>query len=142
MNVGRYDSHGLLRKKIIEFFEDPPMTEVYHKGERYTVPKITTQSLAVHLGYSSKQSLYDLEKKGDGWADAIHLARSLTKEYYELHGQHGNGSFASWMLSVMGEKPQSDDDGEQAEPMTITFETAEPVAEVKITKGKKGKKCD
>jgi hypothetical protein len=55
--------------------------------------KITLTGLALHLGFESRQSVYDYEKKGE-FSYTIKKARLRVENYYELEllGDHTSGA--------------------------------------------------
>ena len=69
--------------KIDEYFSNPPVEVKYtSEGEKYHAEAPTITGLAYHLGFSSRQSLYDYELK-PLFAYTIKRARLKMEIYYE-----------------------------------------------------------
>lgn len=121
-----YETADELRAAIESFYENPPIRTVIFKGQSMEVHHITTESLARHLGFASRQSLYMLEKKGGEWTKAIEMAKSGIIDHYELQGQHGNSATANFMLGRLLGKAEGEDDAQNAPPSTININVTSP----------------
>ena len=56
----------------------------------YDLNPPTITGLAIHLGYESRQSIYDNEKKNDEFSYIIKRARLRCENYLEKHGLTGD----------------------------------------------------
>lgn len=113
----------LLRDKIQEYFEagvkkrkvtigKAPNTKI----EEIPVPTIT--GLTIHLGFSSRQSFYDYEKR-DGFSYTIKRARLFIECEYEEQLQHGNTTGAIFALKNMGWFDKSEVDNNHSGKINI-----------------------
>jgi hypothetical protein len=94
--VGRpahYTTPGDLEAKVQEYFADPD-----------TKPTIT--GLAYHLGFESRQSLYDYEQKGE-FSYIIKRARLRVEMGYENDLRGNNAAGPIFALKNMGWKDHS-----------------------------------
>lgn len=121
-----YETAEQLRSAIESFYENPPIRTVIFKGQPMEVHHITTESLARHLGFASRQSLYMLEKKGGDWAEAIDMAKSCMIDHYELQGQHGNSATANFMLGRLLGKAEGEEEQQSVPPSTININVTSP----------------
>lgn len=96
-----YSTAEELSLKIEEFFEAPPTRKVVTNGVPVDMPVITMSGLAFHLGFASRQSLYDYEKNED-FSYIIKRARLFIESEYEgrLHQSNPTGSI--FALKNMG----------------------------------------
>lgn len=99
---------------------------------RYPEPPTIT-GLALHLGFESRQSIYDYEKNGD-FSYIIKNARLRVEKGYELalHGDKPTGSI--FALKNMGwtDKTQTEltgKDGEPLSPPVINIQVVPPKTE-------------
>lgn len=86
MTAGRppfYKTPEALQKKIESYFAALPTKTVVVGAEPVEVPAATITGLALHLGFESRQSFYDYEKK-DKFAYTIKRAHLLIENEYEM----------------------------------------------------------
>lgn len=103
--IGRppaYKNVGELQSKIQEFFDDPP-TKIHttKEGDTIEVPFLSITGLALFLGFESRQSFYDYEKK-KAFTYTIKRARTLIENEYEFMLQKGNTAGAIFALKNFG----------------------------------------
>lgn len=101
-----YDSPEVLQERIEDYFESgvKKKTIIVGRGENkeaveVEVPTIT--GLALYLGFESRQSFYDYEKR-EGFSYTIKNARTRIENNYEELLQHGNTPGAIFALKNMG----------------------------------------
>lgn len=102
MTIGRppaFKTPEELEAKINDYFENCP-DNITHADTSVT-RRYTKCGLAIHLGFASKTSMYDYEKKPE-FMYLIKKATSLVEKGYELklHGKHPTG--AIFALKNMG----------------------------------------
>ena len=88
----KFKSAEELQEKIADYFENPPTRKEFYEGELIDVPCITITGLALHLGFESRQSLYDYQER-DEFSYIIKRAKSMVENHYEmsLHGSRPTG---------------------------------------------------
>ncbi len=102
-----------LQKKIDEYFEggiDTTTKVIGNKKDGYQeieVPCLTLTGLALHLGFCSRQSLYDYEKKPE-FSYSIKRARTLIEREYEQLLVTGNPVGAIFALKNFGWKDKQE----------------------------------
>lgn len=99
-----YQSADELQKKIAEYFKNPHTKSYIYKGEKFEVYAMTAEYIAInHLGFKTKQSLYDYRNryKGEGYDEVINGMLDQLIDYWCTAGEHGNGAFAAWVLSSL-----------------------------------------
>lgn len=91
-----------MQEKINQYFADPPTKKHTTKeGDVIDVPFLSITGLALWLGFESRQSFYDYEKK-DGFTYTIKRARALIENEYEFMLQKGNTAGAIFALKNFG----------------------------------------
>jgi hypothetical protein len=95
-----------LQEKIHDYFNGgmKKRTVIIGKGETAIPMEIevpTISGLAYFLGFESRQSFYDYEKK-EGFTYTIKRARLIIEQEYEEQLQHGNTVGAIFALKNMG----------------------------------------
>ena len=77
-NSAKYNTPQQLQKKIDEYFNSSIDTRIYRAkdGEEIEVPSPTITGLSLFLGFASKQSFYDYEKK------PLRNAADITEDYF------------------------------------------------------------
>jgi len=95
-----FSDEDSLQDMIEDYFSNPPVKPVVTKEGVIEVPALTITGLALHLGFESRQSMYDYEKK-DKFTYAIKRARLLIENSYEFQLQHGNSTGAIFALKNM-----------------------------------------
>lgn len=93
-----YSSAEDMQAKIESYFENPP-TKTTNSGD--VVPFISITGLCLHLGFDSRQSFYDYEKKPE-FSYTIKRARTLIESEYEFMLQRGNTTGAIFALKNFG----------------------------------------
>lgn len=110
MNLGGqppfYKTSEELQEKINEYFNGglKKRTIVIGKGENkesLEIPIPTISGLAYFLGFESRQSFYDYEKR-DGFSYTVKRARLFIEQEYEEQLQVGNTTGAIFALKNMG----------------------------------------
>lgn len=126
-----------LRLKINEYFEYvkgefEEVLEINEEGIKETVKKwirypenVTITGLCIYLGFDSRQSFYDYEKR-DGFSYIIKKARLLVENSYEDKAIDAkNPTFHIFALKNMGWSDKHEIDhtsgGEKIEPTRIVF---------------------
>lgn len=139
MRPPNFETPEDLEEKIQEYFESGVKTKTVVVGppnNRYTetiaVPTIT--GLCLYLGFESRQSFYDYEKK-EGFSYTIKKARTLIEVEYEEMLQTGNTSGAIFALKNFGwsDKQEIDQKTEHSGSIDITWE--EPKIQHSTDKG-------
>ena len=103
------------------------------KGEDAEViemPVLSITGLALHLGFVSRQSMYDYELK-DEFTYTIKKARTFIEREYEEALMYGNTTGAIFALKNMGWKDRTDitSDDKPLESKPITVEIVKPTDE-------------
>lgn len=100
----KYKTPDDLHKAIKEYCDNPPLKEYRYKNDVYEAPCMTFDALADGIGFKyGRQAIYDQENRGEEFAKVVEYARSRIRSYWAMAGEHGNASFANYMLSCMGE---------------------------------------
>ena len=97
-------------QKVDDYFANPTIVKHHFKNDVYEVPHITSEAIAMHLGYHPKY-IYALpegrkEEERQEWQDAIDYMRFRIISYYKLVAEHGNPTFGIYMLGCHGIKPE------------------------------------
>jgi hypothetical protein len=119
----KFESVEQLQFAIDAYFDEPPTKEVMTKEGLQVVSVVTITGLALHLGFESRQSLYDYEKN-DKFSYTIKRARLHVENNYEVQLQYGNSTGAIFALKNMNwsDKTQTDIDHKSSDgSMTPTF---------------------
>jgi len=105
----KFESPEDLKLMVDDYLENPPIRTVITKDGPVDYPAITITGLAIHLGFESRQSLYDYEKR-DGFSYIIKKARLYVENAYEYQLQFGNSTGAIFALKNMNwtDKVQSE----------------------------------
>ncbi len=93
----KYKTADSMRELVEDYFKSPPTKTVTKNGESVVVPFISITGLALHLGFASRQSMYDYENKPE-FAYIIKRARTLIESEYEFMLQTGNTTGAIFAL--------------------------------------------
>lgn len=96
-----FETSEQLQSKVEEYFADPPKREFYVNEQKVEVPVITITGLAYHLGFESRQSIYDYEKRGD-FSYIIKRARLRVEQAYEENLKFQNATGSIFALKNMG----------------------------------------
>jgi hypothetical protein len=76
----KYSTPQQLRDKIQKYFEEIDEDSSSSSGE----PLPTQTGLALYLGFASRQSLYDYQKRNDKFSYIIEGAKTLIERYHEI----------------------------------------------------------
>jgi len=97
-----FNSPEEMQASIEEYFKEPPKKKTFVKdmGE-IEIPFVSMSGLALHLGFCSRQSLYDYEKRPE-YSYTIKKARTLIENEYEFQLQKGNTTGAIFALKQFG----------------------------------------
>lgn len=115
-NVGgrppHYPDSEALQSKISDYFnQDLPQRTIGtdKNGNAIKVPVPTISGLAYYLGFESRQSFYDYEKR-EGFSYTVKRARLFIESEYEQQLQVGSTAGAIFALKNMGwfDKTQTD----------------------------------
>jgi len=90
--INDYFNNGVTIRKVVVGKKDPVVVEI-------PVPTIT--GLCYYIGFESRQSFYDYEKR-DGFSYTIKRARLFIEKEYEEQLQQGNTIGAIFALKNMG----------------------------------------
>ena len=109
-----FDSVDKLKETIEDYFDSITESET---------PSIT--GLALHLGFESRQSIYDYEKKGDDYSYTIKRARLRIEYFYEQNLLGKGVTGAIFALKNFGWADRQEVDhttkGESIHPTPIKF---------------------
>lgn len=99
----KYETPEQLEAKVKEYFETGRRTRkvLSKEGVEVEIPCPTITDLCLFLGFDSRQSFYDYEKR-DGFSYTIKKARSLIEREYEELLQRGLGAGAIFALKNFG----------------------------------------
>ena len=101
-----YQTPEDFRKAYKAYLENPKLITVYTKDGPIDAAVMNYDGVAVELGFSSRQGIYDQAKrKGEGWKEVVQEFKSDIKAFWYAYGSVGNSGFANFVLSVMGEVP-------------------------------------
>ena len=92
-----YKTPEEMKDKVDSYFSNPPTKVLTKNGESTEMPFVSITGLALHLGFASRQSMYDYEEKPD-FAYIIKRARTLIESEYEFMLQNGNTTGAIFAL--------------------------------------------
>ena len=109
--VGRplvFSSVEELEECINRYFNGDMRTKLlFNNGISQNIPVPTISGLAIFLGFESRQSLYDYEKR-DEFSYTIKRARLFIEREYEEQLQVGNTTGAIFALKNMGWKDRTE----------------------------------
>lgn len=93
----RFTDPEKMKAAIDEYFSNPPIKILRKNGEAQEIPFISITGLALHLGFCSRQSMYDYEERPK-FSYIIKKARTLIESEYEFLLQNGNTTGAIFAL--------------------------------------------
>lgn len=96
-----FESPEDMQKAIEEYFTNPPIKTVNSKDGTIEIPFISITGLCLELGFCSRQSFYDYEKRPN-FSYIIKRARTLIENEYELMLKGGNTTGAIFALKQFG----------------------------------------
>ncbi len=100
-----YKTKEQMQAKIDEYVSNPPksaMIKITTKdGQEIEAPRLTISGLCYHLGFESRQSFYDYEKKPE-FAYTVKRARLFIEQIYEQNLHAGNCTGSIFALKNMG----------------------------------------
>lgn len=103
-----FESPIEMELKINEYFANCPDKKTVVVGlGTMEMPAITITGLCIYLGFESRQSFYDYEKR-EGFSYTIKKARLRVENYYEQCLQFGNVTGAIFPLKNMGWEDKQD----------------------------------
>ncbi len=121
-----YKTPEELQEKISEYFESgvTKKTVLVGNGENVKAKEIqvpTVTGLSYYLGFASRQSFYDYEKKEE-FAYTIKRARTFIEQHYEELLQAGNTTGAIFALKNFGwtDKQQLEHTGADGGPIELS----------------------
>lgn len=112
-NGGRpahYETPEALRDAVLAFFDECQVSKT----------KATITGLCLHLGFASRASLDDYEKRNDEFSYITKRARLAVENSYELSG----GTIDIFALKNMGWKDKSEVDNNHAGAVQLVFTKA------------------
>lgn len=119
-----FDSPEMMKELIDEFFENPPKKTVIIQGNQIEVPAITITGLAIHLGFDSRQSFYDYEKKPK-FSYILKRARLFVENNYEFLLTNGSTpTGAIFALKNMGWSDRQELDHQSSDGSMTPKETS------------------
>tara|TARA_R110001632_G_scaffold8551_1_gene33850 strand:+ start:134 stop:553 length:420 start_codon:yes stop_codon:yes gene_type:complete len=92
-----YSDPKKMQTAIEKYFKNPPTKILRRNGEEQEIPFISITGLALHLGFCSRQSMYDYEERPQ-FSYIIKKARTLIESEYEFLLQNGNTTGAIFAL--------------------------------------------
>lgn len=112
-----------LQKKIDEYFKTGVKKRTITVGkppnvETIELPVPTISGLCLFLGFESRQSFYDYEKK-EGFTYTVKRARLFIEVEYEEQLQHGNTTGAIFALKNMGWRDKTEVDSNHSGEIKI-----------------------
>jgi hypothetical protein len=97
-----FDSPEEMKLKIDEYFTNcPDKRKIVTKEGVVEIPSITITGLCIFLGFESRQSFYDYEKKPE-FSYIIKKARLYVERYYEQGLQFPSPTGSIFALKNMG----------------------------------------
>jgi len=93
----RYKDPEKMKEDIDAYFANPPTKILRKNGESQEIPFVSITGLALHLGFCSRQSMYDYEERPK-FSYIIKKARTLIESEYEFLLQNGNTTGAIFAL--------------------------------------------
>ena len=107
-----------LDQAIALYFEKPPVRTIVMGGKELEVPILTITGLCLSVGFCSRQSFYDYEKKPE-FAYTIKRARMFIEHEYEGMLGMGNCAGAIFALKNHGWKDTIDMNQTISKPKTL-----------------------
>jgi hypothetical protein len=114
-----YKTPKELQKAIDEFIANPPTRTARNKdGEEYEIPIVTISRMCYELGFASRQSFYDYEKR-DEFSYTIKRARLYMESEYEANLTSAACTGSIFALKNMGwdDKTQQEISGKDGAPL-------------------------
>jgi hypothetical protein len=104
-----FSSPEEMQKQIEDYLHNCPdvLTIVTKDGDKIELPKLTSSGLAYHIGFASRQSLYDYAKK-DEYSYTIKRAMLFIEKEYEMKLGTGNAAGIIFALKNFGWKDQTE----------------------------------
>lgn len=118
-----YNTPEDLMNAIDEYISNPPTIKQSVGGKDVEIPSLTISGLCFELGFASRQSFYDYEKK-EGFAYTIKRARLFIENAYEQKLHFNNCTGSIFALKSMGWKEQD----HQETPTSYSIEIVNPYA--------------
>ena len=90
-----------LQEAIQDYFENAPERTFAGKNGPFKAKSLTITGLCYHIGFESRQSFYDYEKRVQ-FSYTVKRARLFIESEYEAQLTHGNTTGAIFALKNMG----------------------------------------
>lgn len=104
-----FSSPEEMQTKIEDYIHNCPdtITIITKDGDKIELPRPTSSGLAYHIGFASRQSLYDYSKK-DEYSYTIKRAMLFIEKEYEMKLGTGNAAGIIFALKNFGWKDQTE----------------------------------
>jgi len=104
-----FTSPEQMQERIQDYLDNcPDLLKIITKdGDQIEVPKLTSSGLAYHIGFASRQSLYDYAKKEE-YSYTIKRAMLFIEKEYEMKLGTGNAAGIIFALKNFGWKDQTE----------------------------------
>lgn len=128
--IGRpphYNTPEELESKINEYFTNCPDKRMVKlrdsEGGEYIdyVPCFTVCGLALYLGFVSRQSMYDYDKRNDAFSYIIKKARCAIEKNYEMNLQNPQCAGSIFALKNMGWKDKQEIEHSEPEDIRTAY---------------------
>lgn len=120
-----FDSPEDLQAKVDEYFDDDDHKWMQGLEGMYQKEPITICGLAYFLGFESRQSFYDYEKR-DGFSYIIKKARLKVESEYEIKLSRSNPTGSIFALKNMGWADRTEIKHEGIPDQKFTYMVAKP----------------
>lgn len=181
----RYPTAESMQKKIDEYFKNPHRKTILFKGEEVEVEIVTLEYIAInHLGFKTKQSLFDYRNRypGEGYGEVLDSMTDQAISWWITFGSLSSAPMCTTMLERLSRRreqiavkkdatpvetagsiieaalkndisletmqklmqavkqkadieKQVEAPDEEAPTLNISFEVAEPVSDISVTRG-------
>lgn len=99
-----YKTPEEFKQAVDDYMDSPDVITVYTKDGPKEGQAMCADAIAVSLGFSGRQGIYDQRKRGPEWAEVVEHFRRRCRIYWRVQGQVGNSGFATWILSSFDDK--------------------------------------
>ena len=98
----KFETREEMQEAVDSYFDDPPMRSlVTRDGDTVEFAFLSITGLALHLGFTTRQSLYDYGLHGM-FMDIVQEARLRIEHEREFELMHGNTRGATFALKQFG----------------------------------------
>ena len=118
-----FESPAHMQQMIEEYFRSPPTKTIYTKEGAVERPVLTITGLSLHLGFCSRQSFYDYEKRAQ-FSYVVKRARTLIECEYESMLQVGNTAGAIFGLKNFGWTDKAEEEKVEQKPLKVVITRA------------------